>query len=254
MAANTPLQSALNCTGMSNLEHIEVFQSDIPTVNLEGCSSLIRLCVEGGSFTTVDFSPVKNTLRDLRAGHSTAPQVDFYCDGPMTLLSHYCVTYQNVTTNVANAFLPAVVQYWLFGSGTETIDPPTSTVMNDASMDGCQLEQSVIDSFIVHCANNVPGTGNLRAGNASSTVTVYRCSQSNSGQSRVVTQSAELKGSRHRRLGGGVDAANTQPVGTRQPHPSRRRQCFSDRRCSDDTLRLRELHEDDHASWWTQRR
>jgi hypothetical protein len=149
MAAGTPLVTAFNFTGMSNLQFIECFGSEIQTAILTGCTSLIRFCVEGCQITYMDFSPVKNVLRDLRCAANGPGPVTLFSDGPMTQLVHYCTQGQDVAHHIPSALLPAIIEYWVYGTNITTIDPIISPAAASILMQSNPLTSATVDGMLI---------------------------------------------------------------------------------------------------------
>lgn len=131
MAARTPITGHVDFTGMSSLIYVECFESEISSVDVTGCGSLIRLCLEGCGLTALDVNPVRGTLQDLRAARQITGHLTFApMQGPLPELWHYCVRDQQVTNLIQHAHLPAVVQHWAWNTGQTVSDTPTSPELN----------------------------------------------------------------------------------------------------------------------------
>jgi hypothetical protein len=169
MAANTPLNTAFNFTGMSNLLHIECFGAQITTAVMTGCTSLIRICVEGCKINYFDFSPVKNNLRDLRCATNTGGPVTFFCDGPMTQLYHYCVRDQEVAAHLPCSQLPVIFEYWVYGTGITDMDPIISPLIESVQMQNNPLTAATVENNLISINSLVgafpPGNGGFDFGN-----------------------------------------------------------------------------------------
>jgi hypothetical protein len=160
MAANTPLSTAFNFTGMSNLQFIECFGAKITTAVLTGCTSLIRFCVEGCNISYMDFSPVKNCLRDLRCAANHGGPVTLFTDGPMTQLFHYCVQGQTVAVHLPGAMLPAISEFWVYGTDITAIDPIISPAAASILMQHNPLNQATVDGMLIQAnAMGLSGSG-----------------------------------------------------------------------------------------------
>lgn len=108
------LGGSLDFSGMSNLEYIECYQSDVHEVTLTGCSSLIRLCLEQCDLTSLDLNPVRTTLLDLRVAYQRGQSLELTTlNGPLEELYHFCTRRQALTgmPNV-ETMLPKVQQLW----------------------------------------------------------------------------------------------------------------------------------------------
>ena len=121
MADYTPMACDLNFTGMTNIEFVECFQSDITDVVMTGCTSLIRLCLEGCQVTGLDMSTIKDNLKDLRCADNRPGELNFSADGQMSQLYHYCVRDQVVAEHLPMPQMPVMRQYWAWGTGITDI-------------------------------------------------------------------------------------------------------------------------------------
>ena len=119
LAARTPLSGFVNFTGLSQLTMIECFQAHVNSINLTGCTSLIRFCFEANDWDPnipIDLNPVAPTLKDLRMAGSRTGAINF---APMTqnfvALWHWCVREQIFTNHPASSRFPVVDEYWEWG-------------------------------------------------------------------------------------------------------------------------------------------
>lgn len=109
------LTGNVSFSGLSELEFIECFQAQLTGVDLTGCDSLIRLCLEQNAFAggLLDLNPVRTTLRDLRAaaqgGIEFAP-----ISGQLTDLYHFCCRDQVVVNSPPMSQMPVVREPWLW--------------------------------------------------------------------------------------------------------------------------------------------
>jgi len=171
LSANNTLTGHLDFTGCADLEFIECFESDVQTIDLAGCGSLIRLCLESTLLTSIDLNPVKGSLFDMRAANMQGGALDFVPltgDGLLPNLYHFCVRTQTITNNPTLAQMPVVEQWWVWSSGLTTAGTPTSTLLNSVQAYSNSLGQADVDALLVHVNANVPGAvGNIRLeGNA----------------------------------------------------------------------------------------
>jgi hypothetical protein len=112
-AAHTPLSGALDFTGCSRLRFIECIKSNVRSVNLTGCTSLIRLVVEETNLTTLDLNPVAANLRDLRgAGQQGNILTLSPLRAPLAALYHFCVREQVLVNHPTPAQLPVIEERW----------------------------------------------------------------------------------------------------------------------------------------------
>lgn len=113
LAAGGALTGMLDLTGLSALEHVECFNARLISVDLTGCSSLVRLCVEMNDLTTLDLNPVTGTLGDLRAAAQQRGALAFApLTAPLARLYHFCVRDQTVTGHPTSDELPACEELW----------------------------------------------------------------------------------------------------------------------------------------------
>lgn len=125
MAANTPLTGLLDLNGLSKLEFVECFQAQVERVDLTGCVSLVRLCMEKNRLTELDLNPVANSLRDLRAAVQQTGWLAFArLSQPLAVLYHFCVRDQTVTGHPSSEQLPACEELWNWNTG-QAGDLPT---------------------------------------------------------------------------------------------------------------------------------
>lgn len=169
LAANTTLSGELDFTGCKALEFIECFGSSTESVILDGCSSLIRLCVEGNNIPVLDLNPVRTTLRDLRAAAMQGGVLEILpVSGNLTSLYHFCVRGQEIIMMPLLSQMPAIEQWWVWGCAIASPGTPTSTVLNSCLAYNNSMPQSVVDELLVYIQGNVlASSGNVRLdGNA----------------------------------------------------------------------------------------
>ena len=110
----------LNFSGMAALEYVECYMSQLASVTLTGCTSLIRLCVEQCALTTLDLNPVRGSLRDLRAAYQAGGSLTLTeLTGPMAQLYHFCTRRQTLVGLPDMADLPAIRQLWIWRNGLD---------------------------------------------------------------------------------------------------------------------------------------
>lgn len=165
MAADTTLTGPLDLTGLSNLEFVECFFAQITSVTLDGCTSLIRLCLEANHLTTIDLNPVVDNLRDLRiaiqfGGDHTLTFVPL--SQPMAQLWHYCTRENAVVNSLPHSQLPVVEQYLTWSSGLTTSDSPISTVLRDYESYNNTLDAASVNRIYIALDTLIPtGIGNV---------------------------------------------------------------------------------------------
>lgn len=128
MAASTPLTSVLDFTGCSSLQFIECYMSQVSGVVLTGCTSLIRLCLEGCRVSTLDLNPVAGNLYDLRAAIQQAGIAFATVNANLIHLYHYCVRDQLVTNMVPCSRMPALEELWVWNTQQTGPLAPSATV------------------------------------------------------------------------------------------------------------------------------
>jgi hypothetical protein len=117
-AAHTALAGSLDFAGCSRLQYVECFNSDVQSVNVTGCTSLIRLVVERTNLTTLNLNPVAATLRDLRGAAQQSGTLTLTpLNAPMAALYHFCVGAQVVFDHPTSAQLPVVEERWDWDTG-----------------------------------------------------------------------------------------------------------------------------------------
>lgn len=163
LAAGGPLTGTLDMTGCSSLEFIECFEADVESVVLDGCSSLIRLCVESCKLSLVDLNPVRTTLRDLRAANQQGGLLEFVpLAGSLTSLYHFCVRTQELVNMPGLDLLPIIEQWWVWGCGIVIPGTPVSTVLNSCLADNNQIGQAAVDQLLLWIRDHVPAAnGNV---------------------------------------------------------------------------------------------
>jgi hypothetical protein len=112
-AARTPLRGLLDFSGCSALEFVECFQSDVQSVNLTGCTSLVRLTMENANLSHLDLNPVAANLRDLRAAIQQSGTLTLSpLAAPLASLYHLCIRDQSVVNYPTVEQLPHVEERW----------------------------------------------------------------------------------------------------------------------------------------------
>lgn len=168
LAAGTPLTGHVDFTGLTQLQYIECFGAQISSIDLTGCTGLIRLCMERNHLTSLDLNPVRTNLVDLRAavqyeGVSGGPYALTFTTltGPMTNLYHYCIRDQAVYNIVPHSQLPVIEQYWVWNTGQTTSDTPTSAVLTSFIAYQNAYDQASVDRILVALNANVPDAGTV---------------------------------------------------------------------------------------------
>lgn len=128
LAANTSLSGELILSGLERLEFVECFKTQLRYIDLTGCLSLIRLCLEGNQLTQLDLNPVAHTLRDLRAASQQTGSLSLTpLTRPLTQLYHFCVRDQVLAGHPSREHLPVCEELWTWGcSLAGELRPPKS--------------------------------------------------------------------------------------------------------------------------------
>jgi len=160
LAATSTLTGDLNFSGCANLEFIECYQSSVSSVVVDGCDSLIRLCLEACAVTYLDLNPVRLTLRDLRCAVQSGAVLEFEpLSGPLAELYHYCIRSNLITNNIPMSQLPKIEQWWVWNTNisSASIDvEPTSTVFNSCQAEDIGLNATAVNRIINGIFVNVP--------------------------------------------------------------------------------------------------
>ena len=155
LAGRTPLAGAIDFSGMSALQQVNCFNARIESVNLTGCTSLVRLCLEACAVSTIDLNPVSSNLKDLRIATQYASATGALTGltftsitGNMSQLYHYCVRDQPITNHIPNSKLPVVMQRWDWNTGATAYGAPTSSVLTSLLSFGNSYDQSTVDAIL----------------------------------------------------------------------------------------------------------
>ncbi|MGH3478339.1 MAG: DUF4082 domain-containing protein [Nocardioidaceae bacterium] len=165
MAAHSVLE-AIHFSGMANLEFIEAFHSDLSDVDLTGCNSLVRLCLESCRLTYLDLNPVSDTLKDLRAAvmrNGTATLTLEPIAGTMAAEYHYCVRDQTIVNQIPLSKQPVLEERWDWNTGQSTIDtaniPPT---LRSWVGYGNDWDEATVNGILVKLDEDGPAVGEVR--------------------------------------------------------------------------------------------
>lgn len=113
LAAHTQLAGSLDLSGLARLEHVECFASPVEAVDLTGCDSLVRLCLEECALTTLDLKPVSSSLRDFRAAAQSSGRLRLApLEAPLKRARHFCVRDQSVEGHPMAEALPSCQELW----------------------------------------------------------------------------------------------------------------------------------------------
>lgn len=180
-AANTELAGTLDFTGLTNLQHIEIFSANVTGITLPAASDFRRLCAESNNLTNLDLNPVASTIYDLRAALQQGFALSFTAlTAPLARLYHLCIRDQVVTGMPTDAQLPVVEELWCWNTGqtralapistvitsinandnpwSSVTLPPTATALDDILLEDCTLSTSEVDAVLL--AANAYATSN----------------------------------------------------------------------------------------------
>lgn len=129
-AAHTPLAGAIDFTGLASLQYIECYQAHLSSITLTGCTSVIRLCVEQNSLTTLNLNPIASSVYDIRAANQSGGTLTFTpLTSPLMHAYHLCVRDQVVNNLPTSAQLPVIQQEWTWNTNQSGVLAPVSTAM-----------------------------------------------------------------------------------------------------------------------------
>lgn len=161
MAAHSNL-ATIDFSNMANLEFIECFHAEVEAVDLTGCSSLQRLCLESCRVQALDLNPVKSTLLDLRYAvqrYLSAPVALTPVVGNMATLYHYCTRDQVMAYAIPNSQMPALEQRWDWFTGRTTSDTPLPALLTSFITQGNAYPEAVVNAILVSLdTNNAPAS------------------------------------------------------------------------------------------------
>ena len=112
LAATPSLIGELDFSGLGELQYIECYGAAVSSVELSGCMSLIRLCLEWDDLSYLDLNPVSDCLYDLRMSGNRDTVTFEPLDSPMKNLYHYCVHSETVINHPTAEQLPVVEELW----------------------------------------------------------------------------------------------------------------------------------------------
>ncbi len=117
LAATPALSGPLDFTGLRLLEFIECYGAQVSSVELKGCTSLVRLCLENNDLAALDLNPVSGCLRDLRLSGNQSTVTLAPLSSPMAQLYHYCAQSETVVGHPTAEQLPVIEEWWDWSSG-----------------------------------------------------------------------------------------------------------------------------------------
>lgn len=153
-------------SGMADLLWIEAFHSDIASVDLTGCNSLERLCLESCRLTYLDLNPVSDTLKDLRAAvmrNGTATLTLEPIAGTMAQEYHYCVRDQTIVNQIPLSKQPVLQERWDWNTGQVTIDTENipSTLRSWIGY-GNNWNEATVNGILIELDTVGPAVGEVR--------------------------------------------------------------------------------------------
>ncbi|HEY5695514.1 MAG TPA: hypothetical protein VIQ80_01635 [Candidatus Saccharimonadales bacterium] len=130
-AAHTNLTGAVDFSGMSALQHIECYLAKISSINLTGCTSMVRLCLEQNSLSSIDLNPIAAHVYDIRLATQTTGTLTFTpLTAPLANAYHFCVRDQVIINHPTVAQLPAIQQQWTWNTNQTGAFAPASTALS----------------------------------------------------------------------------------------------------------------------------
>lgn len=163
LAATPTLRGHLELSGMAALEFVECYRAQVESTDLTGCTSLTRLCFEQNNLTSLDLTPVRTTLTDLRAAAQTRPGLVLTCTGNMEVLYHYCTRANPGSTQIPIEQLSVVEQWWTWNCQLVDVGIPTSPLLYSCRSYGNALTTASVDNLLIWISENMSrSTGNVR--------------------------------------------------------------------------------------------
>lgn len=112
------LEGQLDVSGLSKLEFIECYYANLDSIDLTGCTSLVRVCLEHNNLTEIDLNPVRTNLKDLRCATQRGGVLTVApLEGPLTQLYHFCARDQQVNGVPTPTQLPVVSEVFMWNTG-----------------------------------------------------------------------------------------------------------------------------------------
>ena len=166
------LAGHLDVSGLSKLEFIECYYASLDSVDLTGCTSLIRLVLEHNHVTNLDLNPVAANLKDLRCALMRGGSLTLApLTQPLAQLYHFCVRDQTVNGFPTPAQLPVVNEMLVWNTGISSLTVRSSAL----GQVNCYLNPALT---AVDCKDQFKASsfGRLNAyGSSISTVDVTNC-------------------------------------------------------------------------------
>lgn len=121
--------------GMSQLTHIECYQSSFTSATVAGCSSMIRLVLESNKLTAFNLNPVAASIQEFRCAFQQGGALALtpLAGGSMPNLYHFCVRDQTVTGMPPfSSGFGQLTQLWIWNTGQSGTLQTNSTVPMDS--------------------------------------------------------------------------------------------------------------------------
>lgn len=152
MGAHSLLQH-VPLTNMSDLEFVEFFHAEVEEVDLTGCDSLIRLCLESCRVGDLDLNPVSDTLRDLRWAVQrglSSPATIAPLSGTMAQMYHYCIrNNDSLVGNLSFTQLPVIEERWDWECDIPSISGTIPNTLRSYQTYGNPYTSSEVDEIYV---------------------------------------------------------------------------------------------------------
>jgi hypothetical protein len=164
------LAGNLDLSGLSKLEHVECYFAQLSSIDVTGCTSLIRLCLEHNALTSVDLNPVAPNLKDFRCAIQRGGSLTLVpLTQPLANLYHFCVRDQPVTNFPAASKLPKVSEMFVWNTGQTSISASSNSLTK-------MLVYLTPTLTTINLANQFSGAGVLQAfGCNLTTVDITNC-------------------------------------------------------------------------------
>ncbi|MFJ9387686.1 DUF4082 domain-containing protein [Nocardioides sp. NPDC101246] len=175
MAANSVLKT-VDFSGMADLEFIECFHAEIETVDLTGCNSIIRLCLESCQLDYLDMNPISDTVKDVRCAATRHPSGTLTLEpitGTMAQEYHYCVRDQVIVNHIPLSKQPVLEERWDWNTNESTIDFANMPATVDSFQSyGNPWDEATVNGILIKLDDDGPAIGlvDLSTGIASSGV------------------------------------------------------------------------------------
>jgi hypothetical protein len=132
LAANiTTLTGTIDFTGLSWLQSVECYGSRVQSVNLSGCTSLVRVCLESNDLASVNLGPALGGLTDFRAAAQRGGTLTMVpWPGDLASLYHFCGHGQVIAFDLSK--LTVVEELLIWNTGQSGAFAPQSAALRAA--------------------------------------------------------------------------------------------------------------------------